>query len=78
MVACGADGVISVIANAFPAQFSEMTRAALTGNYGKARQLHYELFDIHPLLYVDGNPAGVKTVMEMMNICKKEVLTAPY
>ncbi|MEZ4932811.1 MAG: 4-hydroxy-tetrahydrodipicolinate synthase [Saprospiraceae bacterium] len=73
MVACGADGVISVIANAFPAQFSDMTRAALAGDFGLARRLHYELFDIHPWLYTDGNPAGIKAVMEMLGLCKQEV-----
>ncbi len=73
MIGCGADGVISVIANAFPGQFSEMTRAALNGDFGKAQELHYELLDIHPWLYVDGNPAGIKTVMEMMDLCKREV-----
>ena len=73
MIGCGADGVISVIANGFPSQFSDMTRAALNGDYEKARRLHYDLFDIHPLLYVDGNPAGIKTVMEMMGLCNREV-----
>ncbi len=73
MLGCGADGVISVIANAFPAQFSGMTSAALNGDFETARRLHYELFDIHPWLYVDGNPAGVKAVMEMLGFCGKEV-----
>ena len=73
LAGCGADGVISVIANAFPNQFSEMTRAALNGDFENARRLHFELFDIHPLLYVDGNPAGIKTVMEMMDLCNREV-----
>ena len=73
MIGCGADGVISVIANAFPAHFSDMTRAALNGNLEKARQLHYELLDIHPLLYVDGNPSGIKAVLNLMGFCNKDV-----
>ena len=72
MIACGADGVISVIANAFPAQFSDMTRAALSGDFAKARQLHYELFDLHPWLYKDGNPAGIKAALEILGLCQKE------
>ncbi len=73
MVACGADGVISVIANAFPAAFSDMTRAALAGDLDTARRLHYQLYDVHPLLYTDGNPAGIKAVLKMMGICGQEV-----
>jgi len=73
LVGCGADGVISVIANAFPAQFSGMTRAALEGDMETARGLHYQLFDIHPWLYVDSNPPGVKAVMEMLGLCGQEV-----
>ncbi|MEO1257366.1 MAG: 4-hydroxy-tetrahydrodipicolinate synthase [Bacteroidota bacterium] len=73
MIACGADGVISVIANAFPAQFSGMTRAALAGDFDKARQLQYELFDLHPWLYADGNPAGIKAALEILGYCRKEL-----
>jgi 4-hydroxy-tetrahydrodipicolinate synthase len=73
LIACGANGVISVIANALPEQFSGMVRAALSGDFDTARRLHLDLHDIHPLLYVDGNPAGVKAVLKIMGLCSSEI-----
>lgn len=73
MISCGGDGVISVIANAFPAQFSQMTREALNGNYDSARELNELLLDVHPWLYVDGNPCGIKAVLEILSLCAQEV-----
>ncbi len=73
MIGCGADGVISVIANAFPSRFSKMTKAALRGDFETARRLHYDLLDIHPWLYVDGNPAGIKAVLDLLGLCGQEV-----
>jgi len=68
-IASGGDGVISVIANAYPKDFSEMVRLALEGNFDKARKLHYKLLEITQAIYVDGNPAGVKGLLSVMNIC---------
>jgi 4-hydroxy-tetrahydrodipicolinate synthase len=65
--------VISVIANAFPAVFSNMIRAALKGDLTKARQLHESLLNIHPLLYVEGNPAGVKAATSLLRLSTPEV-----
>lgn len=73
ILACGGNGVISVIGNALPEQFSGMVRAALGGDYDTARRLHLDLHDIHPLLYLDGNPAGVKALLNIMGICSGEV-----
>ncbi|RMG80121.1 MAG: 4-hydroxy-tetrahydrodipicolinate synthase [Bacteroidetes bacterium] len=73
MLGCGADGAISVIANAFPAEFSGMVRHALAGDFPKARHYHELLLDIHPWLYVDGNPAGIKAVLAMMGMCEESV-----
>ncbi len=73
IIACGGKGVISVIANALPEQFSGMVRAALSGDFDTARRIHLDLHDIHPLLYVDGNPAGIKAVMKTMGLCTGEV-----
>jgi 4-hydroxy-tetrahydrodipicolinate synthase len=70
MIACGADGVISVVANAYPKDFSEMTRQILAGNVKEAQKLHYKLTDIIEQLFADGNPAGVKAVLELLDICK--------
>jgi 4-hydroxy-tetrahydrodipicolinate synthase len=73
ILACGGDGVISVVANAFPKDFSEMTRQALKHNMKEAQRLHYKLTDITEQLFADGNPGGVKAVMEMMKLCSETV-----
>ncbi len=68
MLALGADGVISVVANAFPRQFSQMVNLALKGNYEEARPLHYELLELIEALFEDGNPAGIKAALDAMGI----------
>jgi len=73
LLACGARGVISVIANAYPKPFSGMVRAALQGDWPTARKRHYALLDLYPWLFVDGNPAGVKAALETLGLCGKEV-----
>lgn len=73
MISCGGDGVISVIANAFPHEFSAMTRLALQGDFVKARKWNDDLLDIHPWLYVEGNPTGIKAAMEIRGLCTKEL-----
>ena len=73
LIACGGDGVISVIANAFPNLFSTMIRAALEGNFNLASQINLDLLDIHPWLYVEGNPIGIKAAMEILGKCTKEM-----
>lgn len=73
MLSFGIDGVISVVANAFPKRFSDMVRFGLDGNFETARHLHFSLIDIIDLLFVDGNPAGVKAALELQGICSKEV-----
>lgn len=73
LIACGATGVISVIANAFPAAFSAMVSAALRGDLAEARRLNALLLDVHPHLYAEGNPAGIKAAMEILGLCSREV-----
>lgn len=73
MISCGASGVISVIANAWPRTFSDMVRAALGGDFTQARELNDELLDIHPWLYVEGNPAGIKTAMSIKGFCTHDM-----
>ncbi|MBK8362505.1 MAG: 4-hydroxy-tetrahydrodipicolinate synthase [Bacteroidetes bacterium] len=73
MIACGADGVISVISNAYPKDFSEMIRIALDGNFEKSRKLHYKLLEIMHAIFIDGNPSGVKGLMTAMGICSEHV-----
>lgn len=69
MLSFGMDGVISVVANAFPAEFSEMVRFGLNGDFKKASDLHYKLLGIIDLLFKEGNPAGVKTALYIRNVC---------
>ena len=69
----GGNGVISVIANALPAIFSGMVRMALAGNFDFASELDARLQEIHPLLYVEGNPAGIKGALEHLDLCTREV-----
>jgi len=67
-IASGGDGVISVIANAFPKGFSDMVRAALADDMVTARKLHYKYFEMIHYLFVDGNPAGVKAALKVLNV----------
>ncbi len=73
ILGCGGDGVISVVANAFPLNFSEMTRQALKYNMKEAQRLHYKLIDITDQLFADGNPGGVKVVMQLLKLCTDTV-----
>jgi 4-hydroxy-tetrahydrodipicolinate synthase len=73
LVALGGDGVISVIANAFAREFSDMIRAALTNDLIRARKLHEQLLPVHPLLYVEGNPAGIKAATSILELTSPEV-----
>ncbi len=73
MLACGADGVISVVANAFPKDFSEMTRQGLNGNFTKARELHYKLNDITTALFADGSPGGIKAALKILGLCSENI-----
>ena len=69
LMTMGAQGVISVVANAYPAQFSEMVRLLRKGKIKKARNIHYSLIDIINALFEDGSPGGIKAVMEIMGFC---------
>lgn len=73
IIGCGGDGVISVIANAYPHHWSEMVRAALDYQMDKAARINLELLDIHPWLYLEGNPVGIKAAMHLKGLCSKEV-----
>ncbi len=73
VIASGGDGVISVIANAFPGEFSEMVRCALAGNYTMGQKLHYKIDEFIRLIFADGSPAGVKFLLEKMKICSSYV-----
>ena len=76
MISCGAVGVISVIGNALPKEFSKMIRLQMRGEYDPARKIHHSFTDLFSLLFVDGNPAGVKAMLSEMGFIKN-VLRLP-
>jgi 4-hydroxy-tetrahydrodipicolinate synthase len=69
LIASGADGVISVVGNAFPKEFATMVHHALKSEFAEAREIHYKLFEIIQLLFIEGNPAGVKEALSHLDIC---------
>ena len=73
LIACGMDGVISVAANCFPKNFSNMVRHCLKGDFASARPLHYKCLEGNDLLFAENNPAGVKAFLYEMGIIKNEL-----
>lgn len=69
LIAAGADGVISVVGNAFPKEFGAMVHHALKGEMVEARAMHYKLLEITQLLFIEGNPAGIKEALSHLDIC---------
>ncbi|MDD5861610.1 MAG: 4-hydroxy-tetrahydrodipicolinate synthase [Prevotella sp.] len=76
MVASGAAGVISVIGNALPKEFSRMIRLEFNGEYEPARKIHHMFTELYKLLFVDGNPAGAKALLNDMGFIEN-VLRLP-
>lgn len=73
LLTLGAVGVISVIGNAFPREFSRMVRLALAGDYENSRLIHHRFTELFSLLFVDGNPAGVKSMLNMMGFIENKL-----
>ena len=73
LIACGMDGVISVAANCFAKDFSEMVTAALNSDYEKARTLQYKLLEGFDLLFAENNPAGVKAFLSEMGMIENSL-----
>ena len=73
MMSIGAKGVISVLANAFPKIFKEITAHALKGEYHLSSQSTFKLLDINPLMYEESNPVGIKESLNQMGICENYV-----
>ena len=73
LLTLGAVGVISVIGNAFPREFSRMVRLALNGDYANALSIHHRFTELFSLLFVDGNPAGVKCLLHEMGYIENEL-----
>lgn len=73
MIHMGAEGVISVIGQSHPKEFSDMVSFGLSGNQEIANQLHNQLYDFYVPLYAEGNPVGIKACLELLGICKSQV-----
>lgn len=73
LITLGAVGVISVIGNAFPREFSRMVRLALARDYDNARTIHHSFTELFDLLFVDGNPAGVKSMLNAMGYIENKL-----
>ena len=71
LIAAGADGVISVVANAFPEKFSKMVHASINGDLDSARKEHYDLLAITRMFFEEGNPGGVKVALSKRNIIQE-------
>ena len=76
LITLGAVGVISVIGNALPYEFSRMVRLAIKGEYGTSLTIHHKFTELFKLLFVDGNPAGVKAMLSEMGMIEN-VLRLP-
>ena len=73
LITMGAVGVISVIGNAFPKEFGRMVRLALQGDYANALTIHHKFAELFKLLFVDGNPAGVKAMLNAMGMIQNKL-----
>ena len=73
LIALGAVGVISVAGNALPAEFGRMVRLALAGDYESARVIHARFVELFELLFVDGSPAGVKSLLHLMGFVENRL-----
>jgi 4-hydroxy-tetrahydrodipicolinate synthase len=72
-MALGVDGLISVLGNAFPGLLSEMLSATFVNDYDKARKIHYSLFELINLMFIEGSPAGIKGLMNILHFCSNKV-----
>lgn len=70
-IACGIDGVISVVSNEIPAEFSQMVHTALKGDFKKARELHYRYLELMEVNFIESNPIPVKAAMAMMGLIEE-------
>jgi 4-hydroxy-tetrahydrodipicolinate synthase len=73
VIAAGGSGVISVLANAYPSQCCELVNQSLKNNFKSAREIQFRLLEMIELLFIEGNPAGVKDMLGIMNLCHNYV-----
>lgn len=73
IIAAGGSGVISVLANAYPSECSELVSNALRNNFKSSREIHFRFIEAIELLFADGNPSGIKAFMSLMNLCQNNL-----
>ena len=73
MILAGAKGVISVIGNAMPEQYSKIIQEGLKGNVDEAYSIQYQLLDLIRMIYFEGNPTGIKVLMETLGLCENNL-----
>ncbi|MCB2195983.1 MAG: 4-hydroxy-tetrahydrodipicolinate synthase [Bacteroidetes bacterium] len=73
LMATGVSGVISVVANAFPKEFSSMVQFALNNDFAEAEKIHYRLLELIDNLFIEGNPAGIKAALEILGIIENNL-----
>jgi len=73
IIAAGGAGVISVLANSYPSECSELVNHALKNNLKSAREIQFRFLEIIELLFVDGNPSGIKAFLSIMNLCNNNL-----
>ncbi len=73
LMTLGAEGVISVVGNAYPAEFGRMVRLCLEGRFAEALPIHLGFTELFKLLFVDGNPAGVKCALNAIGLMENEL-----
>jgi len=73
VIAAGGSGVISVLANAFPAECNELVSMAMKSNFKAAREIQFRFMETIELLFADGNPSGVKAFLSTMNLCQNNL-----
>jgi len=73
LIALGGTGVISVIANAFPSEFSQMVRMAIEGNFKEARKIHFRLLPAIDLAFAEGSPTGIKAFLDVKGIVQNNL-----
>jgi 4-hydroxy-tetrahydrodipicolinate synthase len=73
IIAAGGSGVISVLANAYPSECSELVNHALRNNFKSSREIHFRFMEAIELLFADGNPSGIKAFMSLMNLCQNNL-----
>jgi 4-hydroxy-tetrahydrodipicolinate synthase len=73
MILAGAKGVISVIGNALPEQYSKIIREGILRNVDEAYSIQYHLLDLIRMIYLEGNPTGIKVLMDALGLCKNHL-----